>query len=688
MASLADDYRILRPLRRGEFTEVLLGVAPSGRQVAIKRLVGPAASDPALIRALADEARIAARIDHPSVVGLLDADLEAAPPYLVFEYVDGKDLFELEAARPPLELVLHIVTEVAHALAAVHQAVDDEGRPLGVVHRDVTPGNILVGANGVVRLTDFGIALGRDRLDRTAVGVAKGTLDYMAPEQLSGGVVDARADLFSLGCVLCRAATGHSPLEGLDPASRAAGSRNLPGALPADVLAIVERATRKRAADRYPDAGALAGATFKAAVARLDTSGPLALEAWMRRQEPPAAAPGAPRARMQALFDQRVLLEVAVPVEAAEDAEPKTEVLQSSVVADDEASTLAPGAERVTTLDDNIRRALPRVYDSGSLDPETDGMVLRPLITGSILDERYRLGTEQSVGRFGTSYLGEDLLERRPVSITVLERMAPSNAEALLERLRSLARLSLPGLVRILAVGSTDAASWIVFDSATASTLAAVRTDLEGAGLRRALGLGRQIAEALSALHASGQLHLELSPSSVLLDGEGQLSLSVPGFGGSIPEVRAFAAPEVALHGPATPRADLWSLGALLYYLFVGRAPFLGEPAEVEAQKREGRLELPASLAGVGGLVRALLDPDPARRPVAAAEVARALAAAELPRPEATKEDRRATPAMNTLPEHPVVPGGRSALRWALLGGVALLVVLGLAWIMFGSAPG
>lgn len=676
MPSGMDGYRVLRVLRRGELTEVLVAIAPSGRQVALKRPLPEHTDNPALLRALTDEARIAARVDHPNVVGVLEAGLEARPPYLVLEYVDGADLFEVERRAAiagqsfPVELALHIVAEVAHGLAAVHQATDEAGRPLNVVHRDVSPGNILIGTNGVVRLTDFGIAWARERVEKTAVGVAKGTLDYMAPEQLSGGPVDARADVFGLGCVLARLIFGKSPLDGLDPTARAAGLRNLMSEAEPDVAAIIERATRRRPADRYPDAAQLASAAFKASVSRLSTSGELALEAWLRTLDVEASTPS-PRARLKALFDPGALRHVA---DAEEEVEAKTEVVETDGQGwsnpeisapslaegaapapllgrlDDEATTFPPGVvpseahfpvvtDRPSapgrsgtppSHDITAKSALPRIYSSGSLDPETDGAASRPLFSGTLLEDRFLIGEELSVRRFGPTYAATDQARDAPCLVTVLESLERTVAQGVIARLKVFGRARAAGVASVLAAGTTPAGlSYVVTDRVDAPTALELIDGRDGLEPRRAARIGAQLAEVLSLLHAAGHLHLELSPSAVLVEPRrGEVVLALPGLGGDLAEIRRYAAPELGSQGPTTPRADLYALGTVLFFLLTGQAPFSGEAAEAEAQKREGRLAFPASVGIVGGVLRALLDPDPASRPASAAEVARVLSAA------------------------------------------------------------
>jgi serine/threonine-protein kinase len=187
----------------------LLGPAGFSRPVAIKRLHGNLARDPLLRDGFIDEARLASRIRHPNVVQMLDVVEQNDQLLLVMEYVHGESLHELLRAarrrgeRVPLRVVLAIIAGVLHGLHAAHEATSETGDPLDIVHRDVSPQNVLVGVDGVPRVLDFGIAHAAVRtLQNTGEGIIKGKLAYMAPEQLGGVPVDRRADLFSTSVLL------------------------------------------------------------------------------------------------------------------------------------------------------------------------------------------------------------------------------------------------------------------------------------------------------------------------------------------------------------------------------------------------------------------------------------------------------------------------------------------------------
>ncbi len=212
-------YEILARLAAGGMAEVYVaraqGVAGFERLVALKVLHQNLAHEEEFIAMFLDEARLAARIRHPNVVPTLDiSDTVDAGYYLVMDYIEGDHLGALLASAfkhgdplPP-RVVMRIVSDALAGLGAAHELTDEKGKCLNLVHRDVSPHNIMVGLDGVSRLTDFGVAKAEDRLTHTREGQVKGKLAYMAPEQASQGTADPRSDLFSMGIILWESLTG------------------------------------------------------------------------------------------------------------------------------------------------------------------------------------------------------------------------------------------------------------------------------------------------------------------------------------------------------------------------------------------------------------------------------------------------------------------------------------------------
>ncbi len=216
-------YALYQKIASGGMASVHLGrlLGPVGfaRTVAIKRMHPQLASDPEFVSMFLDEARLAARIRHPNVVPTLDVVALEDELFLVMDLVQGESLSRLIRAasqrgeRIPTEMIATIMVGALHGLHAAHEARSDGGEPLGIVHRDVSPHNILVGTDGVARVLDFGVAKAAGRLQTTREGQLKGKLGYMAPEQIRGEVTRV-TDVYAASVVLWEALTSKRLFKG------------------------------------------------------------------------------------------------------------------------------------------------------------------------------------------------------------------------------------------------------------------------------------------------------------------------------------------------------------------------------------------------------------------------------------------------------------------------------------------
>ncbi|HZO14461.1 MAG TPA: serine/threonine-protein kinase, partial [Polyangiaceae bacterium] len=270
----------------------LRGDAGFTRVVAIKHLHEHVARDPEFAAMLLDEARLVSRIRHPNVVTMLDVVTERDDIYLVMEYVHGEALSGLlSAARRheeplPAGVAVAIVRDVLSGLHAAHQAVDAHGMPLGIVHRDVSPHNIVVGADGAARILDFGVAKAVAKLHTTRAGTLKGTLPYMAPENLRGEDATVRSDIHAVGCVLWEALTGERLFKGDSEAVILGrvleGVRRPPSSVaehaPPALDAVALRALSRDPSERYEDAGEMA----RALQAAHSPAAPAEVGAWVQ----------------------------------------------------------------------------------------------------------------------------------------------------------------------------------------------------------------------------------------------------------------------------------------------------------------------------------------------------------------------------------------------------------------------
>lgn len=308
-------YVVKRQLAEGGMAEIYLctsrGVEGFQKEVVVKRVKPFLASDPEFVRMFIAEARLASQLNHPNIVQIFDFDQVDGTYYLAMEYVRGPSLWQvalrarsLQRPIPPV-VVAYLGRELARGLHYAHSLTDD-GHPVGLVHRDVSPHNVLVSFEGAVKLTDFGIAkAGRHS---TAPGVLKGKLGYMSPEQAHGEPLDARSDLFSLGVVLWELLTDaplfdatsdvsmlraviEAPI--VPPSARRAG-------LPPELDAIVTRALARPVEQRWQSAQELERALTRY-LAQDPAGASVDLPEFLRQLELPTELPvfaaGSPRAQ-------------------------------------------------------------------------------------------------------------------------------------------------------------------------------------------------------------------------------------------------------------------------------------------------------------------------------------------------------------------------------------------------------
>jgi serine/threonine protein kinase len=265
-------YQVDQLLARGGMGEVYLGriTGEHGfeRPIVIKLIRTELVSDERVAMMFVDEARIAAGLHHRNIVQIIDFDLFDGGAFLVCEHVDGCDLRSLLhhlRAPPRYDIAVSIIAELGTGLEAAHDASGDDGQSLNLVHRDVSPSNVLMSFHGEVKVADFGVAKARSRSYHTVSNTIKGKAPYMAPEQILGEAIDRRADVFSLGVLLFEVTTrtrlysasanalamrqildGEVP----DPASRRPG-------FPPELARIVRKALAREPANRYQTARAM-----------------------------------------------------------------------------------------------------------------------------------------------------------------------------------------------------------------------------------------------------------------------------------------------------------------------------------------------------------------------------------------------------------------------------------------------
>lgn len=329
-----DRYELVGEIASGGMATVYLarltGVGGFQRFVAMKRLHPHLATEKEFVEMFLDEARIAARIHHPNVVPILEVGASAVGYYLVMEYIEGDTLARLLARaatrgkRIPIPIALRIALDMLSGLHAAHELRDDTGDAVNLVHRDVSPQNVLVGVDGIARITDFGVARAASRLTATRVGQLKGKIAYMAPEQAAGEEsLDRRADVFAAGIVVWEELAAKRLFKAENEAATLSRvmtepvpplTEIVPGLSP-ELSRVVMRALERSADKRFSTCAQFADALEAAATGRERIATPRelaayvsevlgdevlaqreAVRAWIARSEPSevGVAPGAP----------------------------------------------------------------------------------------------------------------------------------------------------------------------------------------------------------------------------------------------------------------------------------------------------------------------------------------------------------------------------------------------------------
>jgi eukaryotic-like serine/threonine-protein kinase len=302
-----EHYELLGELATGGMATVYLGrlrrAMGFSRLVAIKCMHPQYAKDPSFASMFVDEARLTARLRHPNIVPTLDIVADDGQLLIVMEYVEGESLADLlrlvRAAgdRVPVAIACAVVHDVLLGLHEAHEARDDDGAALAIIHRDVSPQNVVVGLDGLSRVLDFGVARARSRVHHSSEGEIKGKIPYMPPEQLFGESIDRRVDVYAAGVLLWESLVSARLFEGsseellvrrIDAGDVPAPSTRAPGISP-ELDAVVMRALCTSPDGRFPTALAMAEALSSLVALPPRTE----ISAWMRRFASPRAVPGA-----------------------------------------------------------------------------------------------------------------------------------------------------------------------------------------------------------------------------------------------------------------------------------------------------------------------------------------------------------------------------------------------------------
>lgn len=396
-------YHVVSKIAHGGMAEIFLalrlGEEGFQKTVVLKRILPALAADPSFVRMLVDEAHIASTLNHSNLVQVLDLGKSGDQYFLVLEYVDGWSLEQVRRRaqqaklKLPLPLALSIVGALCRGLAYVHSRTRN-GKPLGIVHRDVTPQNVLLSREGEVKLADFGIAKAIGKSEKSATGVIKGKFAYMSPEQAMGSPLDGRSDLFSVGTLLYLLATGRKPFDGatdLDVIIQVRRARyEKPSSVVKDLNPEVERfiarALRANLDRRWQSAEQMADKIDALLVKLGHPSGPAPLKRWL---ESLSARDGAkPPAEAPAPTDPSIAIELGSLDLELQDLELQDLAPSEGEASDDSPTRAEATAHNAPTRADDGRLAL--FADASSPDPHPTRAVFPGTGHAPTLTARFR----------------------------------------------------------------------------------------------------------------------------------------------------------------------------------------------------------------------------------------------------------------------------------------------------------
>lgn len=627
------------------YAAVAHGAHGFSRRVAIKRLLPELSDDPTFVRMFLDEARTVSRLHHAGIVAVVDYGIADGKPFHVLELVEGRDASAvvrraLAVERPmPVEVALYVACEIAQALHYAHTAMDEHGQSLGIVHRDVKPSNILLSRSGDVKLGDFGVAKARERAAATTHFVPKGTLAFMAPEQLLGGAVDGRTDVFALGCSLCALLDGKSPL--LVPGAREAllleSELPLPSTLPTDVAAVVAKAVKRLIDDRFASAAEMANALGEAMVRRLRTTPRKQLVAWLSEVDVPLPADAAMR--------ETYVEEIAL------------------------ASTRAGTRQFVSRREERAPTTTPLTHAPTATTSGEAPLPHSSPSPGSSFGPDGRYLIEELVGRggMGTVYRALDTRTRRRVAIKLL---GPATDRRALREAHLAAKLRHPNVVTVYDVGESDGIAYLTMELLQGRSL---RTEIERGPIPPAQAtrwLG-DIAAGLKAAHAAGVIHRDVKPENLIVGDEGTLKIVDFGIANAVRSGGArieatiagtprYMAPEQQLGLPLDVAVDQFAWGVVAYELLSGRSPWTANDRASSSDPVPLSVVAPHLPRGAHDAVMRAIARDPRARFASVEQAARTLA-------RALTEDPYAARAVAAAPS---ATSSRRSAHFAVVAGL------------------
>jgi eukaryotic-like serine/threonine-protein kinase len=631
-------YVLLRPMARGGMGELFLAAAGETggfEKLCVVKKVLHSLEDQAVHRRFLDEAKVVVRLNHQNLVQVFDAGRVDNEYYLAMELVEGKDLRAVWNRcaqlhrRIPVDIAIFVVREVLRGLDYVHDAMG-----LDLVHRDISPPNLLVGYRGDVKLTDFGLAKSAIKREMTSPGVVFGRYSYLSPEQARGLPADRRTDIYACGIVLWELLTGRQlfPSNNKSHGDALAAVRNpevrapsslVPG-IPDGLDAVLLQALHKEQKQRFATAGAFRAALSEVLAREFPTCDADRVSEFMRdifaresklEARDYAGITARDFSELRAGVDSQSI-SIADVIETAEGQRPSTIPLHESDIVE---------------LDQS-RFERPELKDLRESASEW---------VGQVVAQRYRLDGLIGIGGMGAVFRATHLALGKPFALKVLHRVYTRDSDIItrfMREARAATQTGHPNIIDVLDIGTTEEGdvyfAMELLDGEDLGKVIAVEAPL---AVRRAVHITRQICRALAAAHEAGIIHRDLKSENVILITRGNDSdfVKVLDFGickhmnadsattspGLVMGSPDYMAPEQGAGLEATAAADVYAVGCILFEMLTGRLPFQGRNA-VDVLMQKGaypaprattlRQEIPEALADV---IARCLERQPGDRP-------------------------------------------------------------------------
>lgn len=626
----------------GELFLAAAGETGGFEKMCVVKKVLHSVEDQGVHRRFLDEAKVVVRLNHANLVQVFDAGRVDEEYYLAMELVEGKDLRAVWNRcaqlhrRIPVEVAIFVIREILRGLEYAHDAL-----ALDLVHRDISPPNLLVGYRGEIKLTDFGLAKSAIKREMTSPGVVFGRYSYLAPEQAKGLPADRRTDIYACGIVLWELLTGRQlfPSAGRSHQQALAAVRNpkvrapsslVPG-IPEGLDAVVLRSLAKDPKDRYQTAGEL----------RTELSNVIS------RFFPGCDADRAGEF-MRDIFAREYKLEGRSVAELSQRdfSSLRAVAHHTSSISLGEAVAVEDGSSAMQLRDSEIIELERARRGFGGTSTQNLRDEAKTWV-GRIVAQRYRVEGIIGIGGMGAVFRARHLALGKTFALKILHRMYTRDADIVarfMREARAATQTGHPNIIDIIDIGTTDAEDvYFVMELLEGRTLGEVVGTEGPLAVRRAVNIGRQICRAVAAAHEVGIIHRDLKSDNVILVSRGKDPdfVKVLDFGicktssngnesgrtspGVVMGSPDYMAPEQGAGLEATVASDVYAVGCIVYEMLAGRLPFKGRNAiDVLMQKgaREAeavtvfRPEVPPPLADVLSrcLMRSSQDRPPSMR--------------------------------------------------------------------------